>query len=70
MENISFKWYDYLSLLGILGILGFVNPYFSSLGALAVFHFWNSKDAALRRFSLMGFLAFIGPIVLILSKLK
>jgi len=58
------KW---LSYLGVLGLLGFVNPYFSSLGALSVFQFATSEDPKLRRVALLGFIAFIGPII-ILSK--
>ena len=71
MENIKTqaKWPDYLAILGILGLLGFFNPYFSSLGALSAFYLRNSPDPKLRNFSLLGYLGFIGPIILILTKL-
>jgi len=63
------NWLNYISILGALGILGFFNPYFSSLGALSVFCLRNSEDVRLRRLSLVGYLAFLGPILLVLSKI-
>jgi hypothetical protein len=63
------NWLNYISILGALGILGFFNPYFSSLGALSVFYLGNSEDVRLRRLSLVGYLGFLGPILLVLSKI-